>query len=62
MLEKYGDNYEKMSRDYKNYDQLTPTQLKKRINLFKNMKNVYANYLNDKKAGVNFLDNLDEKY
>lgn len=62
MMEKYGEDYDKMARDYKNYYQDTPAQIRKKINLFKKMKGPYKKYLNEKKAGVNFLDELDEKY
>ena len=62
MMEKYGEDYKKMCKDYKNYYQDTPAQLKKKINLFKNMKGPYKKYLNEKKAGKNFLEELEEKF
>ena len=62
MIEKFGDDYKKMSKDYKNYYQDTPNQLKKRINVFKTMKTQYEKYLADKKSGVNFLADLEEKF
>ncbi|CAF0796693.1 unnamed protein product [Brachionus calyciflorus] len=62
MMEKYSEDYAKMAKDYKNYYQDTPAQIRKKINLFKQMKGPYQKYLSDKKAGVDFLDKLDEKY
>ena len=39
MLETHGDgNYKKMARDFKNYYQLTPAQIKNQINQFKKSK------------------------
>lgn len=58
-LEKHGDDYKKMAKDHKNYYQETPAQLKKRINIFRNMKTQYDKYISDKKAGVDFLKNFD---
>ena len=62
MMEKYGEDFKKMSRDYKNYYQDTPAQIKKRIARFKNMKSQYDKYLAEKKSGKNFLDELDEQF
>ena len=62
MIEKYGENYKKMARDHKNHYQETDCQIKKKISLFMKNKEQYTKYLNDKKAGVNFLDKLDEKF
>lgn len=62
MMEKYGDAYKKMACDHKNYYQDTPAQIKRRINTFKTMKTAYAKYLSDKESGVDFLDELDEKF
>ena len=62
MIEKYGNDHKKMARDYKNYYQDTPAQLKKRIDIFKTMKIAYNKYISDKEAGVNFLNDLDEKF
>ncbi|CAI9717750.1 Hypothetical predicted protein [Octopus vulgaris] len=45
MMEKYGEDYEKMARDYRNYYQDTPNQIKKKINKFKNMEKQYKKYL-----------------
>ena len=59
MLEKYDENYEKMTRDYRNHYQETASQIKKKISIFKSMKHRYEQYLNDKKNGVNFLENYD---
>ena len=61
MIEKYGENYEEMAKDYKNYYQLTDCQIKKKIAQFKQMKGPYQNYLNDKKKGVDFLNKLDDE-
>ncbi len=55
MIEKYGEDYKKMARDHKNYYQDTPAQLKRRINIFKSMKQAYGKYLSDKAAGEDFL-------
>jgi hypothetical protein len=60
MIEKYGEDYKKMCRDHKNYYQDTPAQLKRRINTFKSMKEVYGKYLNDKASGVDLLDQFDD--
>lgn len=62
MIEKYGDKFDDMARDYKNLYQFTPCQIKKKINQFKQMKGPYQKYLADKKSGVDFLDKLDEKF
>ena len=62
MMEKYGEDYDKMARDYKNYYQDTACQIKKKITLFKRNKTQYQKYLQSKKAGVNFLDQMEEKY
>lgn len=61
MIEKYGENYEKMARDYRNFYQDTPSQIKKKITLFKKNKNQYAKYLKEKESGVDFLAKLDEQ-
>jgi hypothetical protein len=62
LIEKHGENWKEMAKDYKNYYQETPAQLRKKIGLFKNMKVHYAKYLDDKKKGVNFLTKLDEQF
>ena len=62
MIEKYGEDYDKMTRDYKNYYQETACQIKKKINLFKKNKTQFEKYQKEKRAGVNFLENLDEKF
>ena len=62
MIEKYGEDCKKMAKDYKNYYQDTPAQLRRRISQFKKMKTAYAKYLEDKEAGVDFLKNLDESF
>ena len=59
MLEKYQDDYKKMARDYKNYYQDTPAQLRKRINQFKSMKKAYAKYLEEKSKGTDFLKDME---
>lgn len=59
MMEKYGQEFNKMERDYKNYYQETAAQWKKKINLFKKMKHAYEKYLADKKAGVNFIEKFE---
>jgi hypothetical protein len=59
-IEKYKDDYVKMAKDYKNYYQDTPKQLKRRIEKFKQMSNHYKKYLQDKKDGISFL-NIEEK-
>lgn len=62
MIEKHGQDYESMAKDFKNYYQHTPSQIKKQISLFKQMKGPYQKYLNEKKQGVNFLNKLGEKF
>jgi hypothetical protein len=59
MMEKYGQEYHKMERDHKNFYQETGAQWKRKINLFKKMKNAFDKYLADKKAGVNFIENFE---
>ena len=59
MIEKFGEDYVAMSKHHKNYYQETPKQIKKRLNQFKNMKVAYEKYLNEKKNGVNFLENFE---
>lgn len=49
MIEKYQDNYKKMSMDYKNFYQLTPSQIKKQIDLFKKSGS-WKDYLEVKEA------------
>lgn len=62
MMEKYGENYEEMAKDYKNYYQQTACQIRKKIAQFKQMKGPFQKYLNDKKKGVDFLNSLDEEF
>ncbi len=62
MMEKFGDDYKKMAKDYKNYYQDTPAQLRKRIGQFKKMNDQYEKYLSEKKAGINFLAKLEESF
>ena len=61
-MEKYGEDYDRMARDHKNHYQETPTQIKRKIAYFKQMKYKYQQYLDDKKAGVDFLSRLDESF
>ncbi|KAM7540379.1 hypothetical protein Aperf_G00000024014 [Anoplocephala perfoliata] len=49
MLELYGSDYESMSRDSKNVYQLTPTQIQRKIEVFRRSKH-FKRYLNDKKS------------
>ena len=56
MIEKHGQNYEKMARDHQNHYQETPTQIKKKIQKFKNNKLQFEKYLADKNRGVNFVE------
>lgn len=55
MIDKHGDNYEAMARDHHNDYQLTPKQLKKRIENFKKIPKAYEQYLSEKAAGKNFV-------
>ena len=55
MMEKYDNDHEKMTKDYKNHYQETSAQISKKIKLFKNMKLPYEKYLAEKKSGKNFL-------
>ncbi|GAB1610573.1 nucleolar protein 16-like [Argonauta hians] len=50
MMEKYGEDYEKMARDYRNYYQDTPYQIQKKIMKFKNMEKQYKKYLANKSS------------
>ncbi len=60
MLEKYNDDYKKMARDHHNSYQETPTQLKKKIGLFKKMKPQFEKYQRDKANGVDLLKDWAE--
>lgn len=45
MMKKYGEDYEAMAKDYKNYYQDTPSQIRKKINKLKNMPEQYKAHL-----------------
>ncbi|XP_063986784.1 eukaryotic translation initiation factor 5B [Diachasmimorpha longicaudata] len=45
LMDKYGDDYEAMARDKKNYYQLTWRQIRQKINTFKNIPEQYGEYL-----------------
>ncbi|KAK0161463.1 hypothetical protein PV327_009931 [Microctonus hyperodae] len=45
LMDKYGDDYEAMARDKKNYYQLTWRQIRSKINTFKGIPEQYAEYL-----------------
>ena len=62
MMEKHGEKYEAMARDHKNYYQLTPSQIRKQITLFKKMSGPYQKYLKEKERGVDHLSKLEEKF
>ncbi|CAF1165817.1 unnamed protein product [Didymodactylos carnosus] len=55
MLEKYGTNYLAMSKDHRNDYQETPKQLERKMKKFMNVKKAYQKYLDEKKAGRDFL-------
>ncbi|KAF7991487.1 hypothetical protein HCN44_008799 [Aphidius gifuensis] len=48
MMDKYGEDYQSMARDKKNYYQLTWKQLRAKINTFKGIPEQYAEYLVNK--------------
>ncbi|XP_051157372.1 protein PFC0760c [Leptopilina boulardi] len=48
MMDKYGDDYKAMTRDKKNYYQLTWKQIRAKVNTFKNIPEQYAEYLLEK--------------
>lgn len=45
MMDKYGDDYQAMARDKKNYYQMTWRQIRAKINSFKKVPEQYAEYL-----------------
>lgn len=55
MIEKHGTNYYAMARDHRNDYQLTPKQLERKMEKFKNIPKVYERYLAEKAEGRNFL-------
>lgn len=50
MIDKYGENYVKMTRDDRNYYQETPKQIQRKINRFKSIPEMYEVYLASKKG------------
>ncbi|XP_014216612.1 uncharacterized protein LOC106645288 [Copidosoma floridanum] len=48
MMDKYGDDYEAMARDHRNYYQLTSCQIRRKIEKFKSIPEQYAKYLVEK--------------
>ncbi|GIY85713.1 nucleolar protein 16 [Caerostris extrusa] len=48
MIEKYGDDYEAMTRDPKNYYQCTAAQIRKKIKKFKSIPSQWNAYLRAK--------------
>lgn len=58
MIEKHGTNYYKMARDHRNDYQLTPKQLERKIEKFKNVPKAYERYLAEKAEGRNFLSDF----
>nr|CDS33991.1 expressed protein [Hymenolepis microstoma] len=56
MMELYGSDLESMSRDSKNVYQLTPTQIRRKIEIFRKSK-YFKQYLKDKKENnLNILE------
>ncbi|KAL3864483.1 hypothetical protein ACJMK2_006162 [Sinanodonta woodiana] len=56
MMEKYGDDYKAMARDYKNYYQDTPKQIRRKINVFKSIPKQYNAYLQSKGEKTKKMD------
>ncbi|KAI0980922.1 hypothetical protein GJ496_009845 [Pomphorhynchus laevis] len=59
MLDKYGDDCEKMATDERNYYQKTSKQYSKMANLFKSCEKQYKQYLTAKSDGVDFCSIYD---
>ncbi|XP_053986786.1 nucleolar protein 16 [Hylaeus anthracinus] len=53
LMDKYGEDYEAMARDKKNYNQLTWKQIRAKIKVFKGIPEQYNQYLQNKMSNDN---------
>ncbi|KAG8194924.1 hypothetical protein JTE90_021385 [Oedothorax gibbosus] len=60
MIEKHGEDFQAMARDPKNYYQLTPAQIRKKVNKFKSVPCQWNGYLRAK--GLIDTEENDEEY
>ncbi|ELT96654.1 hypothetical protein CAPTEDRAFT_93331, partial [Capitella teleta] len=53
LMKQYGEDYVAMAKDYRNYYQETPKQIRKKIMQFKKSQVNYAEYLDSKQEETN---------